>query len=66
MIRYTNELYDASKCVRIINYIQANKYMKNGVYPIDIYPGYDNKIVFIFLKESTKDLYERWISHELD
>lgn len=65
MVRFTNDPYDTSKCVRIINPCQQAMYMKHGVYPIDIYIGYDNKMVFIFIKEETKLVYEKWLNYEL-
>ena len=40
-------------------------YIKHGVHPIDIYIGYDNKMVFIFVKEETKIIYEKWLNYEL-
>lgn len=66
MVRFTNEPYDASKCVRIVNPVQQAMYMKQGVYPIDIYVGFDDKTVFIFLRESTKDVYKKWLNYELN
>ena len=64
MVRFTTDEYDASKCVRIVNPVQQAIYMKHGVYPIDIYVGYSNKVVFIFLKEETKEVYEKWLKHD--
>lgn len=66
MIKFVNDLYDASKCVRIVNPSQQYKYMKHGIYPIDIYPGYDGRIVYVFIKDETKEIYQKWIDHELD
>lgn len=64
MVRFTTEYYDASKCVRIVNPAQQAMYMKHGVYPIDIYVGYNSKIVFLFVKDDTKDVYEKWLNHD--
>lgn len=66
MVRFTDEPYDASKCVRIVNPAQQYRYMKHGIYPIDIYPGYGDRNVFIFYKEDTQEVYEKWINHELE
>lgn len=61
--------YDTREVVRIVNPKQWRLYIKNRVYPVDIYPSIDENendvIVLIFLKEETKDLYEKWIAHEL-
>ena len=45
--------------------------MYSGVFPIDIYPSYDDKndrkiIVMIFEKEKTKELYQKWKSYDVD
>ena len=45
--------------------------MSSGVYPIDIYPSYDEKndrkiIIMIFEKSETKDLYNKWCNYETD
>ena len=66
MVRFTDEPYDVTKCVRIINPLQQTMYMKHGVYPIDIYVGYGGKMVFIFLRDETKLVYEKWLNYELN
>lgn len=65
MVRFTNERYDVTKCRRIVNPKQAALYMKHGVYPVDIYIGYDNIIVYVFVDSQTKELYEQWINYSL-
>ena len=65
MIRYTNEHYDATKCARIINPVQQALYVKHGAKPIDIYCGYDSRLVLVFNKEETKELFDKWVNHEL-
>lgn len=65
MIRYTNEHYDATKCARIINPVQQALYIKHGAKPIDIYCGYDSRLVLVFNKEDTKELFDKWVNHEL-
>lgn len=57
--------------VRIVNPKQQLLYIKNRVYPIDIYTSIDNKtenniVVMIFLKEDTVEVYKKWCDHELD
>lgn len=66
MIRFTEERYDTKACVRIVNPKQCALYMKHGVYPIDFYAGGNNTLVYVFVYEQTKELYEKWLSHELD
>lgn len=57
--------------VRIVNPKQQLLYIKNQVYPIDIYSSIDNKtgnniVVMIFLKEDTTEVYKKWCDYELD
>ena len=57
--------------VRIVNPKQYTLYIKNGIYPIDIYTSLDNKtgndiVVMIFLKDESYPLYQKWCDHELD
>lgn len=62
--------YSAKEVVRIVNPKQKDLYIKHRVFPIDIYPsiGEDEKdvIVYIFLKEETKELFQKWVNHELE
>ena len=46
-------------------------YIKNKVYPIDIYTSLDDKtdkdvVVMIFLKEDTKEVFQKWCNYELE
>ena len=62
--------YNEKEVCRILNPKQWKLYIKHNVYPIDIYSSFDNNgndvIVFIFLKEETKDLYQAWLNYELE
>lgn len=63
--------YRIDEVVRIRNIKQQQLYMDNGVYPIDIYPSYDDKsdkkiTIMIFEKERTKELYKKWCDYELE
>ena len=62
--------YTRDEVYRIINPKQVRLYIKNKVYPIDMYPSIDDKnneiIVYVFLKAETKDLYQKWLAHELE
>ena len=52
--------------VRIINYEQALKYIKNGAKPIRCeVSNQGDRIVFIFTVEETKDLFRKWRNYEL-
>lgn len=62
--------YMQNEVYRIVNPKQAKLYIKNKVYPIDMYASIDKNnndvIVYVFLREETKDLYQLWSSYELE
>ena len=62
--------YMRNEVYRIINPKQIRLYIKNNVYPIDMYSSFDDKgndvTVYVFLREETKDLYQAWLAHELE
>lgn len=63
--------YLLKEIVRIVNPKQQLLYIKNDIYPVDIYASIDNKtgnniIVMIFLKEDTVEVYKKWCDYELD
>lgn len=61
--------YSEKEVCRIINPKQRDLYMMNNVFPIDIYPSVskDGKkiMVYIFLREETKEVFEAWNNYEL-
>lgn len=62
--------YDLRNVVRIVNNRQQLLYIKNEVYPIDLYTSIDDKtgnsiLVMIFLKEETTEVYKKWCNYEL-
>ena len=62
--------YSIYEVVRIVYPKQYLLYIKNGVYPIDMYTSIDedtNNIILavVFLKEETTDVYKKWCNHEL-
>ena len=62
--------YSEKEVCRIVNPKQRDLYIKHRVFPIDIYPSINEEekdiVVYIFLKEETKELYQKWLDHELD
>lgn len=63
--------YRLSDVVKIVDPKQQKLYIKNEVYPIDMFTTKDlysdNQIlVMLFNKEETKDLYIKWKNRELD
>lgn len=61
--------YSEHEVCRIVNQLQAKMYIKNGVYPIDLYTSIDKNgtdiIVYIFLRSDTQEVYKAWMNHEL-
>ena len=52
--------YDDKDVVKLVNPKQTLFYMKNGVYPLWLEVGYNDRIVFVFLKEPTLRLFKQW------
>lgn len=61
--------YDTKEVIRVYNPKQRDLYLMNGIMPVDIYTSIneDNKkiLVYIFLKEDTREAYELWCKYEL-
>lgn len=62
--------YTLKDVVRIVNPKQYLLYIKNNVYPIDMYTSIDDKsnniiLAMIFLKEETAEVYKKWCNYEL-
>lgn len=62
--------YSPSDVVRIINPKQYLLYIKNNVYPIDMYTSVDSNtnniiLAMIFLKSETADVYQKWCNYDL-
>lgn len=63
--------YLIHEVVRIVNPKQYLLYIKNDVYPIDMYTSIDEDtgniiLAVVFLKEETADVYKKWCNHELE
>ena len=65
-----NFTYDNKDVVRIFNPNQRDLYLMNGIMPKYIYVSVDSKtdekiLVYIFLKEHTREAYNKWLNYEL-
>lgn len=58
--RLSGREYDPNEVIKILNCTQAGFYWANGVCPVDCYLGYNKKIVFLFYREETKEVYDLW------
>ena len=61
----TGKCYETTECVYIVNPLPVYKYLINDAVPLDILAGEDNKIVYVYNRKSTRDLYDRWCKREL-
>lgn len=50
--------------VKIVNLKQVGLYIKNGIKPIDI--EYTDRLVFIFNKDETKEVFDKWCNYKLN
>ena len=57
---FLRDKYRNQDTVKLINPRQVYFYMSEGVYPLWNEVGYDEKIVFVFLKEPTLRLFKKW------
>lgn len=51
--------------VKLINQKQVYLYVKNGLQPLRLENGYENKLVYIFSRSQSEKLFEKWRKHEL-
>ena len=46
--------------IKIINKWQVVFYLKKGVTPIRVELGYNDRLVFVYRKEDTKEVWQEW------
>lgn len=59
-----NQEYEIEDTVRIVNTKQAGLYIKNNIHLIDVFWSKEN-LVFVFDRRESKDVYQKWLRHEL-
>lgn len=57
--------YDDNDIVKILNQRQAYSYMSNNVFPLFCEAGYNDRIVFVFCKSETEDLFNLWKEYKI-
>ena len=65
MLSVFGKEYDVSKCVRIVNPVQAGLYYDHGAELVDHYRGYSHRWVWVFRRDQTDILFSKWNAHEL-
>lgn len=61
----TGKIYETDDCVYIVNALQVYKYLANDAELLDVKCGFDNKLAFVFDKEKSYPLYDKWCKREL-
>ena len=51
--------------VKIVNQKQVFLYVKNGLQPLRLENGYEDKLVYVFSRSKSEHLFEKWRNHEL-
>lgn len=51
--------------IKLVNQRQVFLYIKNGIQPLRLECGYDDKLVYVFSRSETENLFELWRKHEL-
>lgn len=51
--------------IKLVNQRQVFLYIKNGIQPLRLECGYDDKLVYVFSRSETEVLFEMWRKHEL-
>ena len=62
--QFLQEKYKNNDLVRLLNQKQVVFYMKNDVFPLWIDLGYNDRIVYVFLKQPTLMLFSKWRNYE--
>nr|DAG40781.1 MAG TPA: hypothetical protein [Caudoviricetes sp.] len=61
----TGAFYEPANCCFIMNAKQTALYMKNGIRLLDVLVSKDDKLVYVFDKIDSRDLYRKWMDREL-
>ena len=49
--------------IKIVNKRQVVFYIERNVFPVRVELGYNDRLVFVFLKEDTKEVWQEWKSY---
>ena len=63
--RVTQRYYEPTECVFIGNMKQAGLYIKHGAQIYDVLWSRDDKLIFVFKRADTQELYYLWNKREL-
>lgn len=51
--------------IKLVNQKQVFLYVKNGLQPIRLEAGCEDKLVYVFSRSQSEGLFEKWRNHEL-
>lgn len=51
--------------IKLVNQRQVFLYVKNGLQPLRLENGYEDKLVYVFSRSESEGLFEKWRKHEL-
>lgn len=51
--------------IKIVNQRQVFLYIKNGLQPLRLENGYDDKLIYVFSKSKSEPLFKKWRNYEL-
>lgn len=51
--------------IKLVNQRQVFLYVKNGLQPLRLEAGYEDKLVYVFSRSQSEGLFEKWRNHEL-
>lgn len=52
--------------IKLVNQKQVFLYVKNGLQPVRLECGYEDKLVYVFSRSESEELFEKWRKHELN
>lgn len=52
--------------IKIVNQRQVFLYVKNGLQPLRLENGYDDKLIYVFSKSKSEPLFQKWRNYELN
>lgn len=60
------QYYDDADMVFLFNQTQTIAYLYHGAHLYDVFLSNDNKLVYVFSKKETQELYQKWKRYELE
>lgn len=52
--------------IKLVNQRQVFLYVKNGLQPLRLEVGHSGKLVYVFSRTKSEDLFTKWRNYELE